>query len=55
MVIFAILLIVYLTFMHWINGQLMLKLISSQEKNSLLKKIIFTFGSFLFLLVMLFL
>ncbi len=38
MVIFAILLIVYLTFMHWINGQLMLKLISSQEKKQFIKE-----------------
>lgn len=51
MVIFAILLIAYLTFMHSINGQLILKLISSQEKKQFVKENYFYLWFFLILVI----
>ncbi len=51
MVIFAILLIAYLTFMHSINGQLILKLVSSQEKKQFVKENYFYLWFFIVLVI----
>lgn len=51
MVIFAILLIAYLTFMHSINGQLMLKLISKSKTKQFIKENYFFLWFFIVLVI----